>query len=778
MIVGSFFGFSIGGGGTPTPPTSLCWALNGNTVGSQKYFGTNDNFSIPIYTNGISRGVFDNSGNFGFGISSGLTSRVYIQGVDSTSSNYALKIDNLAAVSLLSVRNDGFATILDMTVGRGGGLVATNTVLGVAAIANASGGQNTGVGYAVLNTLNTGTSNTAIGYAVLANITSGTTNVGIGASAMQASNPSYSVGIGGGVLYQSSGTGNSGIGHGNFYNLSSGNYNTALGYNAGANIMHTQGNNNLFLGYMADVSVNNLTNASAIGANATVGASNSMVLGNNVNVGIGISIPLAKLHLQGIDSTSSNYSLKVDNSASSPLFYVRNDGYTGIGIATPVYQLDVKSLIDNNGIRVQAPDFAVLNVSSNTLPSLKFTNISGSSTPLMLRGEVSGDGIIDVENGLQFRNVSNNIFARTDNTNINPIWRFGNGSTFVSFHTDTRMTLETQDNTSASYGIRVVNQLDSTLFCVLGNGNSGFGTPSPTATIHAKGIDSTLANYAFKSDNSALSPLLYVRNDGNVGISATPVVNSRLQINNSSFGNASICLGGSDYFGIDSNTTGLSLLLGVNTGNNKQLWLADQDKLASNATNPILQFGLFGTSPSAINAISTNGSYLDLVLQSNGGNLGVGTGTSTPLARAHVLGSDATTLINQRLEPATGVTEDTSGGTINTTDATANVTAQTIAVPTDKVISLESTIVYRKTGGAGVGTTGDGTTIKLNSSVRNVAGTLTLDTVQNTYTGTVNAILGAVATYTISGANVLISVTGLLNDNITWNVITKVNTVA
>jgi len=134
--------------------------------------------------------------------------------------------------------------------------------------------------------------------------------------------------------------------------------------------------------------------------------------------------------------------------------------------------------------------------------------------------------------------------------------------------------------------------------------------------------------------------------------------------------------------------------------------------------------------------------------------------------------------INQRLEPVTNVTEDTSGGTIGTTDATANVTAQTIAIPTDKVVSLETTIVYRKTGGGGVGSVGDGTTIKLNSSVKNVAGTLTLDTIQNTYTGITNSIAGVSATYTISGSNILVSVTGVVNDNITWNAITKVNTVS
>lgn len=161
---------------------------------------------------------------------------------------------------------------------------------------------------------------------------------------------------------------------------------------------------------------------------------------------------------------------------------------------------------------------------------------------------------------------------------------------------------------------------------------------SPSARLHVTGINSTASNYALKVDNLAGSELLYVRNDGNLGIGTTPVVDSRLQINNSAFGNSSINLGGADYFSVDAHVTGLSLLLGVNTGNNKQLWLADQDKLVKNSTNPVLQFGLFGTSPSAINALSTNGTNLNLVLQSNGGLLGVGTGVSTPTASIHVKG--------------------------------------------------------------------------------------------------------------------------------------------
>ena len=42
-----------------------------------------------------------------------------------------------------------------------------------------------------------------------------------------------------------------------------------------------------------------ITNATAIGANAVVTQSNSLVLGSGVNVGIGTTAPAAKLHVDG-----------------------------------------------------------------------------------------------------------------------------------------------------------------------------------------------------------------------------------------------------------------------------------------------------------------------------------------------------------------------------------------------------------------------------------------------------------------------------------------------
>jgi hypothetical protein len=195
--------------------------------------------------------------------------------------------------------------------------------------------------------------------------------------------------------------------------------------------------------------------------------------------------------------------------------------------------------------------------------------------------------------------------------------------------------------------------------------------------------------------------------------------------------------------------------------------------ISNGGANPYI---VFKVNNGAATSGTLLGDNLNMFLQPTG-NFGIGTTFFNSTGKVHIRGIDPSTGVNLRLEPVATVTEDTSGNTVNTTNATANVTAQTIAIPTDKVVSLESTIVYRKTGGAGVGTTGDGTTIKLNCSVKNVAGILTLDTVQNTYTGTVNALVGVAATYTVSGTDVLVSVTGVVNDNITWNVITKTNTV-
>lgn len=84
--------------------------------------------------------------------------------------------------------------------------------------------------------------------------------------------------------------------------------NTFLGYRAGYS--NTTGSQNTFLGYETGGLAPTLTNASAIGYNAKVGASDAMVLGatgvEQVNVGIGTTTPDALLNIEG--SKTNGYS--------------------------------------------------------------------------------------------------------------------------------------------------------------------------------------------------------------------------------------------------------------------------------------------------------------------------------------------------------------------------------------------------------------------------------------------------------------------------------------
>lgn len=103
-------------------------------------------------------------------------------------------------------------TVYDITVGRGGSGLYTDTAVGNAAL-SLSGGNNTSIGAFTLNGQSaTGNANTAVGaYAMLFNDT-GSKNTAIGANALYTNTTgSYNVAIGGVALYSSTGSGNTAI---------------------------------------------------------------------------------------------------------------------------------------------------------------------------------------------------------------------------------------------------------------------------------------------------------------------------------------------------------------------------------------------------------------------------------------------------------------------------------------------------------------------------------------------------------------------------------------
>jgi hypothetical protein len=98
-----------------------------------------------------------------------------------------------------------------------------------------------------------------------------------------------------------------------FYNTT-GSYNCFVGPGAGSG--NVDGTYNTCLGYNSNLD-GHLTNATAIGYNAKVEKSNSLILGGKgsfaVNVGIGLSSPLAPLHLAVNGEGSGYYGLAITN---------------------------------------------------------------------------------------------------------------------------------------------------------------------------------------------------------------------------------------------------------------------------------------------------------------------------------------------------------------------------------------------------------------------------------------------------------------------------------
>lgn len=522
-----------------------------------------------------------------------------------------------------------------------------------------------------------------------------------------------------------------------------------------------------------------------------------------------IIVPTAKVHIIGNNTFADLFALKVDNLGLSPLLYVRNDAKVSIGKVATLTTLDVlgdttntlfklnnanfafadKLRIDNNGSFYSGSINAFggfgtgtytidhLNYTFNTSFStyLAFTNAggAGNKTSYGIIGGVIGSA--DSDYRLVILNSDTSTISGSGLKVLSTGGSVANdGFDYYNYGVNINSSgVFTNSGSGTSYkiGLNVnVSNGEVNYAALFNGGNSGFGLSNPTATVHIKGVDATLANYALKVDDSALSPLFYVRNDGvsTFNTSATYATNFGYDVKWQAFANPS----SSDGNYISLCTGGGSIFQTAFSRRNGGVVKTEMYFVEANDTT-YMAIGVIGD---ANKALSLRTNDLDRFFISHNGDIGVSKNAMS--ARFHIFGVDSVNNINLRLEPVTNVTEDTTGNTVITTDATANVTAQTIAIPTNKVVSLESTIVYRKTAGAGVGVIGDGTLIKLNSSVKNVAGVLTLDIVQNTYSGITNAIAGVSANYIVSGTNILVAVTGVLNDDITWNVITKINTVA
>ena len=222
-----------------------------------------------------------------------------------------------------------------------------NTAIGNGALSsyqeNSFSGGNTALGNYTAMNLKSGTQNTTIGNRTLTNLTTGSDNTAIGSDALTNSTVSNgNTAVGRTASQTLKGDNNSSLGFGalsNSYTLNINN--TALGYNAGTagtSITGLTATDATFLGSSASIdgglTTGTISFATAVGAGAKVGASNSIVLGRPLitpggviqdKVGIGVIAPTNALHVKNTADPVKFEGLVADTNAAN-VVVVGTDG--------------------------------------------------------------------------------------------------------------------------------------------------------------------------------------------------------------------------------------------------------------------------------------------------------------------------------------------------------------------------------------------------------------------------------------------------------------------
>jgi len=165
-----------------------------------------------------------------------------------------------------------------------------NTAVGMLSLyTNSTGNQNVAVGANALYYGDNNLNNTAVGYRAMEGVTGSAGSIGNVAVGIQA------------LLGMTTGTYNVAVGINAMNTCTTGTYNVGIGADAAGSI--TTGSNNTAIGRGAGPSTGALTNTTCIGYNASASASNSVILGNGANVGIGTASPASTFHITANDSS-------------------------------------------------------------------------------------------------------------------------------------------------------------------------------------------------------------------------------------------------------------------------------------------------------------------------------------------------------------------------------------------------------------------------------------------------------------------------------------------
>jgi hypothetical protein len=323
------------------------------------------------------------------------------------------------------------ASISGLTVGKGGGAVATNTALGNTALAaNTTASNNTAIGHQAAYSnqtgtdivavgksalyANTGSSNTGVGSLSLRFNTTGSSNTGVGYLSMFSNTTgANNVAVGRTALEQNTTGGtNTAVGAQALALNTTASNNTAVGYQAGYNT--TTSANNVFIGYTAGIYVTSRSNT-AVGTGSCGSISTCSGIGNSVfGEGAGASLTTGEFNTfigsagqvnqgsGGLITTGSNNSILgtyngnqggLDIRAASN--YVVLSGGGGIPQVSSALNFTValQGAVPNSGTGITFPASQSASSNANTLDDYE----EGTWTPnqgsgLVVVGDFSSSG--------------------------------------------------------------------------------------------------------------------------------------------------------------------------------------------------------------------------------------------------------------------------------------------------------------------------------------------------------------------------------------------------
>jgi len=571
---------------------------------------------------------------------------------------------------------------------------ADNVAFGIqAGLTNTSGNLNTAIGAYSLNLNVVGNNNTAVGYQSLRS-TTGSNNTAIGTNSAFSSTGSFITALGSNTLYlnttgvdntamgfealysTATGSRNTGVG---LYALRSttGNNNTSLGWNSGD--FNTSGTLNTYLGYNADATVNNLTNATAIGANAVVSQSNSLILGNAANVGIGTSTPTTLLHINSgvspalrlVDGTQGAGKVLTSDASGNATWQNASAGsdWTLTGNAGTVDGTNFIGTTDNIPFNIRVNNLKSGRVSPTTFEtSLGYqalrVNTGNNNTALgntALFNNTSGNGNTAIGSSASRDNV---IGINTTAVGYSALMlnTASNNSAFgyTALSSNTSGTL----NTALGYGSLSTNSS--------GNNNTGVGSNSMQ---FATGTDNTSVGYFSLRNSTGNNNTALGSSSGNINTTGSnnTFVGSNTNPSVNNLTNATAIGANTVVSQSNSLILGNAANVGIGTSTPSQLLTI------SAATNPI--FRLERSNVSAFDwEISANG----LGFQINGGADATGVGltnfvTVDGFGKVGIGTNAPTTLLhlNSATSPAFRLVDGTQGaGKVLTSDASGNATWQ------------------------------------------------------------------------------------------------------